>query len=138
MDAKTKARLISAARRISRFHAPRNEAKKKLKVDKALYRCEECKDLIYEGKSTRTFYAYVEKYAPETVRMIRYDMDHKNTVVALDSISHDWNIYFDRLFCDEENFRGLCSEPCHSKKTSSERKTRLANKYGNRKPKETK
>jgi 5-methylcytosine-specific restriction endonuclease McrA len=44
-------------------------------------------------------------------------------VVALDSKKHDWNIYYSRLFCGEENFRGLCKE-CHDKKSKKENEQR--------------
>ena len=130
MNSKVKNIIIAALRKINRnYWEPRKTAKNRCKVDKALYKCEECGVLVYEGKSAVSYFALQEKYHPQEVRMERFDMDHRVPVVALEGWE-DWNTFIDRLFCAEENWQGLCSSVCHSKKTKAEQKIRLKNKYG--------
>lgn len=87
---------------------------------------------MYEGKSAINYFKMQEKYADKEVRMERFDMDHKIPVVATNSTSHDWNSYFARLFCDEDNYQGLCSI-CHKEKSTEENKLRWKEKYGKKK-----
>jgi len=72
------------------------------------------------------------KYPNETVRMTRFDMDHKEPVVPLDQTGKEisWDVYYERMFCPEDNYQGLCLQPCHQTKTAAEKKQRLAHKYG--------
>lgn len=137
IDKKTENRLISAARRVSRFHPARVAAKKKRKVEKATFVCDKCGHWIYEGKSRLTFEMLKAKYPQHTVRMVRYDIDHISPVVPVEKTgqSISWDEYYDRMFCEEENFQGLCSEPCHKEKTQKEKTQRLAHKYGKKVPK---
>ena len=129
LDKKTFNRLIQAARKISLGWGPRKAAKAKCKIDKSLFECSKCGVYIYEGKSANNYFDYQEKYADKEVRMERFDMDHIIPVVAVDSVEHSWDVYFQRLFCDEDNYRGLC-QVCHKQKSSAENKIRWALKYG--------
>jgi 5-methylcytosine-specific restriction endonuclease McrA len=129
MDKKTHNRLIQAARKISLGWGPRKKAKEKCKVDKALFECSKCGAYIYEGKSEVNFMLYIDKYDKKEVRMERFDMDHIVPVIAVDSASHSWDVYYTRLFCGEENYRGLC-QVCHKAKSTAENKIRYAIKYG--------
>lgn len=134
MDSKLRNRIISALRRINRnYWGPRKDAKNRCKVDKALFKCEECGVLIYEGLSAVSYFNYVEKYSPKEVRMERFDMDHQIPVIDPVEGFKNWDEYMDRLFCPVENWKGLCSTDCHKKKTASESKVRWAKKYGNKK-----
>lgn len=134
LDNKLQNRIIQALRKINRnYWGPRKAAKLKCKVNKALYKCEECGVLVYEGKSAVSYFNYVEMYAPKEVRMERFDMDHTQPVVDPAVGFVDWNTYMDRLFCPEENWKGLCSEVCHKAKTKAETKVRWAKKYGDKK-----
>ena len=128
MDNKRKQKYIQAARKISRWNPARQAVKKAAKIDKALYQCSKCGVLCYEGKSSITFVSYKEKYAPTEVRQEFCDIDHKITVVPLEGWD-DWNGFYERLECREENLQALCQE-CHGEKTSKEKKIRLAHKYG--------
>lgn len=87
---------------------------------------------MYEGQSLKNLANYVEKYPDKDIYMEITQMDHIEPVVAVDSAEHDWNIFYKRLLCGEENYRGLCKD-CHGKKTKVENKVRLAVKYGRKK-----
>ena len=129
MDKKTFNRLIQAARRISLSWGPRKLVKERCKVDKAVYECSKCGLYCYEGKSEKNFTAMKAKYPKKKFSMEYLQMDHIIPVIATDSKAHDWNVYFERLFCGEDNYRGLCKD-CHGKKTKQENKIRYAVKYG--------
>lgn len=129
MDKRTHNRLIQAARKISLAWGPRKTAKAKCKVDKSLFECSKCGVYVYEGSSANNYFDYQEKYSDKEVRMERFDMDHIEPVIAVDTVDHSWDIYYKRLFCGEENYRGLCQE-CHKTKSAAENKLRLQAKYG--------
>lgn len=118
MDAKTKGRIIQAVRRISLSWSPRIEAKRLCKVDLALYQCQVCPSLIYEGVSQKTYGHYVVKYAPALVIMDRVQLDHTVPVVPITGWE-GWDSYFERMFCQRENYKVLCPI-CHSAKTKEE------------------
>lgn len=124
MDRKTYNRLIQAARKISMSWKPRVAAKKKCQIDKALFQCQACKILVYEGKSPVTYDYYLQAYGMDKVIMDNFHMDHIAPVVPTDgSLGHpsdfEWKKYYKRLFCEEENFRGIC-KICHTQKTKKE------------------
>lgn len=130
MDKKTKARLVQAARKISRWHKPRLAAKKKAQVDKALFLCSSCGTLCYEGKSQLRFFEYTKQYKRYTVIMDPPHMDHIVPVVDPKTGfpfrpdgKEDWNTYFDRMFSEESNFACLCAT-CHKMKTLAENAVR--------------
>lgn len=129
MDKKTHNRLIQAARRISMGWRPRINVKQRCKVDKATYRCQKCGTLSYEGVNPVFFVELQEKYPNDKVVMDKFAVDHIDPVKPLDGSEHDWNVFYKRLFCGEENLRGLCKE-CHDKKSKAENKLRKRSKYG--------
>jgi 5-methylcytosine-specific restriction endonuclease McrA len=134
MDAKTKARLVNAARKLSRWHKPRLAAKKKAQVDKALFLCSACGTLCYEGKSQIRFFEYKEKYKKYRLVMEAPHMDHIDPVVdplvGFPYLSDGWpdfNTYFRRMFTEEANFIALC-QSCHKTKTIAENQIRKQNR----------
>lgn len=130
MDKKTKQRIVSAVRQISRWHKPRVAAKKKAQIDKALFLCSSCGTLCYEGKSQIRFFEYKEKYKKYKLVMEPPHMDHVIPVVdpatgfpLLEDGWPDFNTYFRRMFTGEENFVALCQD-CHVKKSKAENEIR--------------
>jgi hypothetical protein len=118
LDNRTKNRIIKALRTISLSWGPRASAKRKCKVDKGLHKCSKCGTLCYDGKSQKNYQLFVEKYSADNVIFEKIHMDHIDAVVGMDGWK-DWNTYVERLFCSEDNFRGLCSA-CHGTKSKTE------------------
>lgn len=107
---------------LRRMSFQRKEYKKKkdtLKVDSALYSCEFCGKLIYEGVSEKNFQELVTKYPDSEVVRDKIQLDHKEPVVDIMSGMTTWDEYIKRLFCAPEDMQGLCPE-CHSEKSSEE------------------
>ena len=102
MDPKFKSFVINTLRRASYRWIPRNEAKKKAKINRGIYECSTCK---------------------KHVRNKEIKMDHKECVVDVKQGFQGFDIYITRLFCDENGFAALCSE-CHDIKTKAEREER--------------
>lgn len=123
MNNRIKRSIISHARRLSLSWEPRKIAKDKCKVAPALHRCSKCGILCYEGQSDKNYDDYVEKFAPETILFEGIKMDHIAPVIDPVSGFSGWDKFYEALFCDEINFRGICG-PCHDKKTSTEDKVR--------------
>ena len=108
MDTKLKNFAVNLLRRGTYKWKPRGEAKKRFKVKvvefstgraKCGYRCLKCNDIHASGK---------------------IKMDHKNPVVCPIDGFLGFDVYIERMFCDEENFIALC-DPCHDEKTTWER-----------------
>ncbi len=139
MDKKTHNRIISGLRSAWRFYPVRVAAKNAAKIDKALFECKTCGCYVYEGKSAISFSAYQIKYPEKKIIQDRAIVDHIIPVVdPTDTVNMSRNfeqfqyqVYIDRLFCGTDNLQIMC-EPCHRLKTASERKQRLATKYGNK------
>lgn len=131
MEKKRQQKYIQAARKVSRWNPARQAVKKAAKIDKALYKCSKCGCLVYEGKSSVTFFNYQEMYAPLEVRREFLDIDHIIQVVPLEGWD-DWNGFYERLESKEDNLQGLCRTVCHAEKTSKETKIRWSYKYGNK------
>jgi len=124
IDKKTKGKIIASLRRLTYTHPARNEAKRLQKIDKALFKCECCQSYCYDGKSVKTFNEYVIKYPGNSVQMIKVQVDHKNSVIPIESgWKWDWNEFVDNLFCDIDNLQLLC-ENCHDIKTKKEQEQR--------------
>ncbi len=135
MDRKTRSRLIAAARQISTYHKPRNDAKNARKVAPATFQCEQCQDYIYEGKQTLEYivtlpaYLVVKKLIKmgERVRESKIAMDHKKPVMPIEGFASgldpDWNIYFDNMFGKMSDYQCLCKE-CHTVKSVAENELR--------------
>ena len=144
MDKKTKARIIQAARKLSRWHKPRLTAKNKAKVDKALFLCSACGTLCYEGKSQIQFFKYKEQYKKYRVIQEAPHMDHIDPVVdpktGFPYLADEWpdfNTYFRRMFTEESNFACLCPS-CHELKSKAEMVVRKEYRRKNNKKQLTK
>lgn len=133
IDSKTKSRLISAARKISRWHPARQIVKKKQKVDKALFECSMCGKYCYEGKSGTGFITYKHKYPDKKVSQEYLAIDHIDPIINPKTGWTNWDDFLNRLFCDESNLQGICTETCHKAKTMLEREIR--NKHNKKKEK---
>lgn len=124
MNTRIRRSLISYARKLSLSWEPRTRAKELCKVAPALHRCSKCGTLCYEGSSEKNYQNYVQQYSPETVLFEGIKMDHISPVVDPTGAEEaTWENFFKNLFCDQDNFRGIC-DPCHDKKTSTENKIR--------------
>lgn len=58
-------------------------------------------------------------------------VDHIDPVISVEHGKQDWNEFIDRLWCNtsgKANLQRIC-DPCHDKKTSTERIERLTKKY---------
>jgi hypothetical protein len=115
--------LISHARRLSLSWEPRTRAKAQCKVAPALHRCSKCGVLCYEGKSDKNYEAYVEQFSDEVVLFEGIKMDHIQPCIDPVDGFTGWDDFYKGLFCEEINYRGLCS-PCHDVKSSQENQIR--------------
>ena len=122
VDRRTRAFIIAALRKLSLRHPARIRAKNKNKVDKALFACDNCETLTYEGVSDKNMDALQQKYPKHTIVKGRIELDHIVAVVGMGGFE-DWNHYIPNLFCDESNFSPLCTS-CHKEKTKKENKKR--------------
>lgn len=123
IDKKTKAKLINAARKLSLAYKPRQNAKNKQKIDKALFKCSKCHTPCYEGSSQENYQEYLKTHPNALFQ--RGDMDHISPVIDPTKGWESWEVFYDRLFCAEDNWRYLC-KPCHEKKTISEGQHRIS------------
>lgn len=57
-------------------------------------------------------------------------VDHKDPVIGKEGFV-SWDVYIDRLFCEEKNLQVLCKS-CHLEKSNLERKARADRKTTNR------
>ena len=108
MDTKLKNFAVNLLRRGTFKWKPRGEAKKRFKVKvgefstgraKFGYRCQKCQDIFKSGE---------------------VKMDHIHPVVDPIDGFQGFDVYIERMFCDEENFSCLCPS-CHDEKTAWER-----------------
>jgi hypothetical protein len=132
IDAKTKARIIGALRKVSRMHPARNFRKASSRIDKALYMCESCSKLCYEGKSVKGFEEYKTKYNKQEIMMEKGHMDHIIPVIPTGDWEFDWNTVITNMFPPLEGWQYLCAS-CHKMKTKDENKFRLATRQRKRK-----
>lgn len=70
------------------------------------YKCASCKD-VFPAKDVR--------------------VDHIDPVVNPVKGFETWDVFIDRLFCEQEGFQILCV-PCHLIKTNAEKQTKKDNK----------
>lgn len=106
-------------RRLSLQRREYTQKKNSLKCDKALFSCELCDTLIYEGASEKNYEALKEKYAPRKVIKCKVQLDHIDPVVEVEKGFIDWNTYIERLWCDPANYQGICKQ-CHADKSKEE------------------
>lgn len=102
IDAKTRTRIRSALRKISRWTEAIKNTRKKAWKRRGVYECEEC------GKEVK-----------------KVEIDHLIPVgptpgSRLAPEGYTWDEFIGRLFCGEENLRALCKE-CHSPKTKKDK-----------------
>jgi len=97
-----KAFIISTLRRASYRWPARNNAQKRARISRGIYKCELCGN---------------EMKAKDTVK------DHIHPVVDVTKGFTTWDDYINRMFCDESGFQVICST-CHTKKSDNERELR--------------
>lgn len=123
-DKKLKGKIINSLRRLTYTFKPRSDKKNSLKVDKALFRCEKCSVLCYEGSSEENYGQYVINYINDKVIREKIQMDHIDPVIPpKKGWVWSWDEYIDRLFVDIDGWQGIC-KTCHDNKTNDEKKLR--------------
>lgn len=131
MDKKTKGKVISTLRKLTFTHKARSNVKNRYKVAPATFVCSQCGKPVYEGKSEDKFNLLQEEFP--NIEMGKIHMDHIDPVIPIEGFYEkewDWDIYINRLLCDESGWQTLCAE-CHDIKTQDEneqRKTYRSNK----------
>ena len=108
--------LVADARKRWRYSPARNEALKIAKVDKAKYRCTECKAVV-------STIEYVTKRGRKA-RKVDGAVDH---ILPVGKQPRDWDeypAYYRRMFCPSSNLAFLCN-PCHKIKSEKERVQRV-------------
>lgn len=110
MDTKLKNFIINTLRRASFRWKPRGESKKRYKVK------------VGEFKTGRAKYGYKCAHCEGVFKSGEVKMDHIDPVVALTGWEN-FDVFIERMFCDEDGFQCLCPE-CHDKKTSEEKEIR--------------
>jgi predicted metal-binding protein len=109
-------------RRLSFQRKEYTQAKNRAKVDKAVFKCESCGQLMYDGKSQNSFDKLKEKY--DSIIWETPDLDHNNAVVEPKRGFVTWDEYLDRLFCGPDDMTVMC-KACHkgvSREEMNERK----------------
>lgn len=91
--------LIWILRRATYKWPPRSASLKAAWVERGIYRCAKCKK-VFPRKDVA-----IDHIVPV--------IDPKNGWVS-------WDVYIERLFCEEKGFQILCRK-CHDKKTKKER-----------------
>ena len=122
---KEKAMIKSALRRVFGWSSQYREVKRRAHVEKNLYRCEGCEQLIFKihSRASEAEFAQVAHYAfPEKLYV-----DHINPVAPVENVDDDMKNLLERLFCGENGLQYLC-ESCHYIKTQIENKERRENK----------
>lgn len=147
------AKIKNTLRRIHLHDKQRDLAKKRSKIDKALYKCEakRCKIAVYEGASEKNFLALADKYkgkyelvkgkielnhsipvAPtERYDELVEDLQKNTALLRLLNVDKkyvkgllDLMIYISRLWVSEESYDCMCSF-CHAKVTEKQVKDRV-------------
>lgn len=116
-----KSKIIAALRKLSLGWRHRVLAKNKVKIDKALFQCQSCRVMCYEGTNEKRFAQYKETY--DNVIRDKVHMDHIDSVISVTDGWKDFNTYIERLFCHMDNFQALCPL-CHNKKSQTENENR--------------
>lgn len=103
--------LTNKLRRLSYQWPPRKYAIQNARIERGIYKCNSC-----EGQ-----------FGPKEIQL-----DHIIPVIDEEVGFVNWDIYIERLFCNEENFQVLC-KPCHETKTFFEQEIRKQVKRENKK-----
>jgi hypothetical protein len=91
--------VIAGLRRLSYKYRPRNEAMKRARLRRGVYRCAIC---------------------GQEVRKKDMQMDHIEPVLDVKTGFIDYNTYIARLFVSIDGWQVVCKKPCHSEKTKAE------------------
>lgn len=100
-----KAFIVQVLRRGSYRWPPRNEAMKRARIARGVYKCESCQTEV--GRKD-------------------VSLDHIISVVPLSGFT-TWDEYIERMYCDADGFACICN-PCHDAKTAAERVIRNQHK----------
>ena len=101
--------IVSALRRTSSRWAPKNTAKREARYHEKLP----------NGKGRMVFHSVCDgcgDVVPETASAV----DHILPVVDPSKGFESWDVFIERLFCEQAGFQILCPT-CHTKKTKEER-----------------
>nr|BDD47185.1 hypothetical protein 3 [bacterium] len=112
-EARFRSFITSQLRKATYKWPPKNEALRRAKIKRGVYRCNACKQEVptsVKEKGKRKQNVFV---------------DHINPVIDPKKGFTTWDTFIERLFCEIENFQVLCRK-CHDEKTKGERE--VANK----------
>lgn len=115
-------RIKKHLRRLSYQRPEYSKAKNRAKVDITVYKCEECGQLMYDGKSQKSFDKKLLNY-PSLIWQTP-ELDHDKSVVEPKRGFASWDDYLDRLFCAPEDLTVMCKK-CHKKESDKETKIRV-------------
>lgn len=109
-ESRYKSFITSLLRQGTRRWAPITEVEKEARVERGLYRCNSCKEIV-----------------PPTVktgkkRQKNVFVDHIVPIVNPETGFTSWDEFIENLFCEKDNLQLLCKE-CHDKKSAEERET---------------
>lgn len=110
-------------------HCPqRTKAKKRAKIDTALYKCENkgCNNAVYDGVSDKNYLKLVDKYSEYEIIKGKIEIDHIEPVVDPKTGFVDFNTEIERRWVGADDYRALCRD-CHAIKTAQEDKERVKN-----------
>jgi len=110
-EARYRSFIRSTLRRASMRWGPINSVKKKAWVERGKYLCASCKQVVsltLNGKKN-------------------VFVDHKVPVVDTEEGFKGWDVFIERLFCEESNLEVLCKS-CHDTKSAGEREERKKSK----------
>lgn len=97
-----KSKIVASLRRLSYQWPPRKEVVRKARLRRGIYKCNICQG----------------EFGPKEI-----NVDHIIPVVDITTGWVSWDIFIERLFCEEEGFQ-ICCITCHDIKTLEENKKR--------------
>lgn len=104
-----RSQVRGAARRIWMWSPARREAIRSARIAPNTVQCASCKSRMVEN--------------PKDGANKQWQVDHTEPASEAAKKIHDWNDWFERLFCPPDGMKILCVE-CHDKKTKRENKVR--------------
>lgn len=116
-----KGKVISALRKLTYSHKPRTKAKKKQQVAPAAFQCKHCEVIIYERQKDPLPKKLTDNY--KRVIKDKVYMDHIEPVIDPEKGWQGWDVYIERMFCEEDGYQCLCRS-CHDSKTFLENQLR--------------
>lgn len=115
------AKIKKHLRRLSYQRKEYSQAKNRAKVDKAVFKCERCEVLMYDGKSEKSMERLKQEY-PKIIWETP-ELNHLNPVIEPKKGFVTWDDYLDRLFCGPDDLEVLCKS-CHLDESRSEMEIR--------------